>query len=48
MKKRAIFLSCNFLNTTKRKLGILEGKAKVIFKADFKITEDQFLNIKTS
>jgi len=29
----------------KRKLGVLEGKAKVSFDTDFKITEDQFLEI---
>lgn len=28
----------------KRKLGILEGKAKVIFAPDFKMTEEEFLN----
>jgi antitoxin (DNA-binding transcriptional repressor) of toxin-antitoxin stability system len=27
-----------------RKLGILEGKAKVIFAPDFKMTEEEFLN----
>ena len=29
----------------KRKLGILEGKAKVIFRDDFKITEEEFLGL---
>lgn len=29
----------------KRKLGILEGKASAVFKADFKITEEDFLNL---
>lgn len=28
---------------TKRKLGILEGKAKAVFRPDFKITEEEFL-----
>ncbi len=28
---------------TKRKLGILEGRASVTFKSDFKITEEEFL-----
>jgi len=28
----------------KRKLGIMEGKAKVIFGPDFKMTEEEFLN----
>jgi len=28
----------------KRKLGILEGKAEVIFGPDFKMTEEEFLN----
>lgn len=30
---------------SKRKLGLLEGKAKVIFHTDFKITEEDFLNL---
>ncbi|HET7360939.1 MAG TPA: hypothetical protein VFI78_03315 [Salinimicrobium sp.] len=29
----------------KRKLGILKGKAKVEFKKDFKITEEEFLDL---
>ncbi|MBV9242267.1 MAG: type II toxin-antitoxin system prevent-host-death family antitoxin [Acidobacteria bacterium] len=29
----------------KRKLGILEGKAKVIFADDFKMTEEEFINL---
>lgn len=29
----------------KRKIGILEGKAKVTFGPDFKITEEEFLGI---
>lgn len=29
----------------KRQLGILEGKAKAIFRPDFKITEDEFLGL---
>ncbi|HVY75368.1 MAG TPA: hypothetical protein VG890_11090 [Puia sp.] len=29
----------------KRKIGILEGKAKVTFSRDFKITEEEFLGI---
>lgn len=28
---------------TKRKLGLLKGKAKVIFHPNFKISEDEFL-----
>ncbi|MCD6013244.1 MAG: prevent-host-death protein [Flavipsychrobacter sp.] len=28
----------------KRKLGIWEGKAKVVFHKDFKMTEEEFLN----
>lgn len=28
-----------------RKLGILEGKGKVSFKEDFKMTEDEFLGL---
>ncbi|MEJ7625012.1 MAG: hypothetical protein WKF34_13545 [Pyrinomonadaceae bacterium] len=30
----------------KRKLGILEGKATVIFANDFKMTEEEFINLK--
>jgi prevent-host-death family protein len=30
----------------KRKLGILEGKAKVIFADDFKMTEEEFINLR--
>jgi antitoxin (DNA-binding transcriptional repressor) of toxin-antitoxin stability system len=30
----------------KRKIGILDGKAKVIFDKDFKMTEEEFLNLK--
>ena len=29
----------------KRILGILEGKAKVVFQSDFKISEDDFLGL---
>ena len=29
----------------KRQLGILKGKAKVIFRDDFKITEEEFLGL---
>ncbi len=29
----------------KRPLGLLEGKGKVIFKDNFKITEDEFLGL---
>ena len=29
----------------KRKIGILEGKGKVIFSHDFKITEEEFLSL---
>lgn len=32
-------------NQPKRKLGILEGKASVVFQPDFKITEDEFLGL---
>ncbi len=32
--------------TKKRKLGILEGKASVIFADDFKMTEEEFINLK--
>lgn len=30
----------------KRKLGILEGKGSVIFADDFKMTEEEFINLK--
>jgi len=30
----------------KRKLGILEGKVKYIFADDFKMTEDELINLK--
>ena len=30
-------------NSVRRKLGVLEGKGKVIFGADFNITEEEFL-----
>lgn len=29
---------------TKRKLGLLEGKATVVFHDDFKMTDEEFLN----
>ena len=29
----------------KRKLGILEGRASVVFASDFKISEDEFLEL---
>ena len=29
----------------RRKLGILEGKGKVVFGSDFKMTEEEFLGI---
>lgn len=29
----------------KRKLGILDGKAKAIFKPDFKMSEEEFLGL---
>ncbi|HEY1869442.1 MAG TPA: hypothetical protein VGG71_00220 [Chitinophagaceae bacterium] len=32
-------------NAPRRKLGILQGKAKVKFAKDFKITEAEFLNL---
>lgn len=30
----------------KRKFGILEGKASVIFADDFKMTEEEFINLR--
>ncbi|TDG35123.1 prevent-host-death protein [Pedobacter changchengzhani] len=32
-------------NNEKRKLGLLDGKAEVIFKDDLKITEEEFLGL---
>jgi len=29
----------------KRKLGLLEGKMKVVFAPDFKMTEEEFINL---
>ena len=29
----------------KRKLGLLEGKMKVVFAPDFKMTEEEFVNL---
>jgi antitoxin (DNA-binding transcriptional repressor) of toxin-antitoxin stability system len=33
------------LRKPKRKLGILEGKGKVMFSNDFKMTEEEFLGL---
>ena len=33
-------------NKKKRKLGILDGKMKVVFADDFKMTEEEFINLK--
>jgi antitoxin (DNA-binding transcriptional repressor) of toxin-antitoxin stability system len=30
----------------KRKIGILDGKMKVVFADDFKMTEEEFINLK--
>ena len=30
----------------KRKLGILEGKASVVFSDDFKMTEEEFIDLR--
>lgn len=32
-------------NEGKRKLGILDGKARIIFKDDFKMSEEEFLGL---
>lgn len=32
-------------NNKERKIGMLDGKAEIIFKDDFKITEEEFLGI---
>jgi len=33
------------LKNGKRKLGLLEGKMKVVFAPDFKMTEEEFVNL---
>ncbi len=30
----------------KRKIGILDGKMKIVFADDFKITEEEFINMR--
>ncbi len=35
-----------FKPVKKRKLGILEGKASVVFADDFKMTEEEFINLR--
>ncbi len=32
-------------NNKERKIGMLDGKAEIIFKDDFKITEEEFLGL---
>lgn len=32
-------------NIKERKIGMLDGKAEIIFKDDFKITEEEFLGL---
>ncbi len=45
-KKKIIgYFSPETPQPSKIKLGILEGKAKAIFAPDFKITEEEFLNL---
>lgn len=37
------FLPKSGMHKSKRKLGLMEGKATAVFKPDFKITEEEFL-----
>jgi len=39
------YFSRELPNKPKRRLGILEGKAKAIFAPDFKMTEEEFLGL---
>ena len=41
----AKFVPNLFIKKTKRKLGILEDKAKIKFADDFRITEEDFLGL---
>jgi antitoxin (DNA-binding transcriptional repressor) of toxin-antitoxin stability system len=44
-KKKVIgYFSPETTQKPKRELGILQGKAKVTFAPDFKMTEEEFLN----
>ena len=45
-KKQVIgyFMPENQTDKPKRKLGLLEGKAKAIFHEDFEMTDEEFLN----
>lgn len=43
-KQVAIITSCLNNKKKKRKLGLLEGKGKVIFKDDFKMDTEELLN----
>ena len=35
----------SLLKKKKRKLGLLKGKMKVVFADDFKMTEEEFINL---
>jgi len=39
------YFASELTNKPKRRLGILEGKAKAIFAPDFKMTEEEFLGL---
>ena len=48
-KKRTIAMIVPYLDTEKkkeRKIGILDGKVKVTFADNFKMTEEEFLGLK--
>ena len=48
-KKRPIAMIVPYLDTEKkkeRKIGILDGKVKVTFADNFKMTEEEFLGLK--
>ncbi|PJZ43727.1 MULTISPECIES: type II toxin-antitoxin system Phd/YefM family antitoxin [Leptospira] len=44
-KTIAMIVPINQKADAKRKIGILDGKAKISFGKDFSITEEEFLNI---
>ena len=44
-KTIAMIVPVDDKNTSKRKIGILDGKAKITFKKDFSISEEEFLSL---
>lgn len=45
-KPVAKIVPINAAKPKKRKLGLLNGKMKVVFADDFKMTEEEFLNLR--